>query len=150
MKKTLPLLLATIFLLRIGFPPVLIAKPAPKSGLPADSVKLEIDEIKVGPDGIYIKDRHGKIIRISDESELSLQQIDSILEAVKKNNIYIESPDGDVGLPDDSFGFKFEFGDEHGSGDVVRFGHPIFIPKEQIVEGDVVGIGTSLHIEGTV
>jgi hypothetical protein len=125
--------------------------PVPK--VDADTAKLKVQHIEIGPEGIVIRDRQGKILKIRHPTDLDLREIDSILKSSGKSKIEIERLKADLETLHDSLAFEsqgWEWGAEHNEGGIVRFGSSIHVASGEVVEGDVVCLGNSINIDGLV
>ncbi|OGC78143.1 MAG: hypothetical protein A2Z27_01445 [candidate division Zixibacteria bacterium RBG_16_50_21] len=125
--------------------------PVPR--VDSDTAKLKVQHIEIGPEGIVIRDRQGKILKIQHSADLDLREIDSILKSSGKSKIEIERLKADLEALHDSLAFEFqgwEWGPEHNEGGIVRFGSSIHVAPGEVVEGDVVCLGNTINVDGLV
>jgi hypothetical protein len=129
-----------------------VEPPEPKAPDPS----VQVEKVEIGPEGLVIKDRKGKILKIEHPHELDLEEIDSILEAAGKTKIEIERLKTDLELFPDSLVVRHGTGSmtielgEHERGDVVKFGQMVHIGEKDIIHGDVVSIGGPITVDGRV
>jgi len=150
MRKILLLTLVSIFALGL----VLFAqKPAPPvpspPQIPSESLTVKVLQIEIGPEGIVMKDKQGKILKIQHPTDIDLKKIDSILKATGKTKIEIERLKADLEELQDSDISEIML-EEHEGGGIVKFGQSVHIDLNEVVEGDVVCIGGSISIDGVV
>ncbi len=149
MKKLLALTLIPLLFLAA----IILAQKTPPTPVPpkpeADSLSIKVQRIEVGPEGIILRDSQGKILKIQNPHQIQLEEIDSILKATGKSRIEIEKLKKDIEALHDSLMFELPW-HEPEEGGVVKFGQSIYIGPGEIAEGDVVAIGGSIIVDGTV
>jgi len=149
MKKIYGLTLVILFLLAGTVSAQKAAKPALPPEPPGDSLTLRVERIELGPGGIILKDKQGRILKIEHPGEINLEQIDSILRATGKTKIEVERLKKEIEAFHDSLMVEFPW-EEPQQGDVVKFGQSIHVGPGEMVQGDAVAIGGSIIIDGEV
>jgi len=149
MKKIYGLILVIVFFIAGTVTAQKAAKPDLPPEPPGDSLTLRVERIEVGPGGIILKDKQGRILRIEHPGEINLEQIDSILRATGKTKIEVEKLKKEIEAFHDSLMVEFPW-EEPRQGDVVKFGQSIHVGPGEVVEGSAVAIGGSIIVDGTV
>jgi uncharacterized membrane protein len=115
-----------------------------------EKLPSEAEEIQISEDGIYIRTKEGKEIKIGtgeSETDISVEE-DKI--KIGKLEIDLKSLEDSLKkeIPKITIAPKVRV--QAGGEDIVKFGRDVVVEEDETIDGDVVVIGGKIDVKGTV